>query len=144
MFLKYITLFLTLLLTLSGCDIFIEWPSSPHSKDIVIIQNDPYHSLFIDDATASCHWDNYYYDYIWEFDLWIDHSYGPREIIDVYVDVWDGGYFVDSFPLYHDFNGHWDSYWIEWSETNLYCGSHYEFEFVAYDWNGHEDYLTVW
>jgi len=143
MFLKQVALFLTFLLTLSGCDIVIDWPSNP-SKDIVIIQDDHHYPYLIDDATAFCHWDNYYFDYIWEFDLWIDHSYGPREIVEVHVDVWQGGYFVDSFPLYHDFSGHWDSYWIEWSETNLYCGDYYEFEFVAYDWNGHEDYLAIW
>jgi len=144
MYLKYITLFITLLLTLTGCEIFVEWPSSPHSKDVIVHQDS---RPFINDARASCHWDNFHQDYIWEFDAWIDHSYGPREIAEVYVevfDVWHGNAFMGSFPLFHDVNGHWDSYWYEWSETNLWCGDQYEFEFVAYDWHGHQDYLIVW
>ncbi len=140
MYLKYITLFITLLLTLTGCEIIVDTPAGgPHTKGPIATQ-----PFLLHDARASCYWDNYRQDYVWEFDAWIDLYYGPREVADVYVDVWQGSYLVDSFLLYHDVNGHWNSWWYEWSETNLWCGDYYEFEFVAYDWNGHADYLEVW
>jgi hypothetical protein len=139
MLVKYIISSLVLLSTVTACDIVVDSPRNPYPPIVDIGTNYP----ILHDAMVNCRWDNYYQDYIWEFDAWTDHTFGPREIADVWVDVWQGPRLVNSFPLYHDNGSHWDSYWIEWSETNLYCGDRYEFEFTAYDWHGVEDHLLV-
>ena len=134
---KYITIFFTLLFTLAGCQIEVS-PSYPGSLNSFSV---PY---LIQDARATCYWDNWYNDYVWEFDAWIDNYYGPREVAEVWVDVYQGPHLVDSIPLIPDYGNHWSINLIEWSETNLYCGNNYEVEFVAYDWNGFQDILITY
>ena len=133
---KYITSFLILLFTLTGCEVVVS-PSYPGSIT-------PYPAPYlIQDARATCYWDNWYQDYVWEFDAWIDNYYGPREVAEVWVDVYQGPHLVDSIPLNPQYGNHWSTHRIEWSETNLYCGDIYDVEFVAYDWNGFQDILIT-
>ena len=101
----------------------------------------------IEAAKASC-FDNYTYDdYMWYFDAWI---YYPRrdyeKIVDVYVEVYDGPYIINWFPLYYDQDKYWTSSWIEGIETSLYCGDYYynyEVDFIAVDYQGNFDVLTT-
>jgi hypothetical protein len=100
----------------------------------------------IEAAKASCYHNYTYDDYMWYFDAWINypqphHDY--EEIVDVYVEVYDGPYLIDSFPLYHEREKFWTSSWIERIETDLWCGDYYEVDFVAFDYHGNYDVLTT-
>jgi len=131
-----------LFISLSSC--FVSYdpynPSAPRTTH-------PAKLPVIEAAKASC-FDNYTYDdYMWYFDAWI---YYPRrdyeKIVDVYVEVYDGPYIINWFPLYYDQDKYWTSSWIEGIETSLYCGDYYynyEVDFIAVDYQGNFDVLTT-
>ena len=98
----------------------------------------------IEAVQASCYYNYTYGDYIWYFDAWIHYPrYDNEWIDDVYVEIYDGPYFIDSFPLRYDRERFWTSSWIEGIETDLWCGTHYEIDFIASDYYGNYDIITT-
>jgi hypothetical protein len=141
----FAVLFLSWILFISLTSCFVQYdPYNPHGprQDL-----QPYHGPIIEAAKASCFTNYTYDDFMWYFDAWIHyprHDY--EEIIDVYVEVYEGPYMIDWFPLYHDHDKFWTSSWIEKIETNLYCGGYYhnyEVDFIAVDYQGNYDVVTT-
>tara|TARA_R110002126_G_scaffold263981_2_gene406877 strand:- start:1 stop:258 length:258 start_codon:yes stop_codon:yes gene_type:complete len=82
---------------------------------------------------------------MWYFDAWVHYPrYDSEDISEVYVEVYDGPYLVDWFPLYHDREKFWTSSWIEGIETDLWCGDYYEIDFIVFDYQGNRDVLTTY
>jgi len=94
----------------------------------------------IEAVKASCVYNYSYDDYVWYFDAWVHYPrYDFSDVTDVFVDIFEDGYLVDTFPLYRDREKFWTSSWIESYNTHLWCGDYYEVEFVAYDYQGNYD-----
>ena len=126
---KYIALLMTLLFTVS-CYV----PYYGYYKDSPIIET----------AKASCHYNYSYHDYVWYFDAWVHYPhYEFEDVSEVWVEVYDRFRLVDVFPLNHDREKFWTSWWIEGTETNLWCGDFYEIDFIAVDDYGNYDIMTV-
>jgi len=99
----------------------------------------------IEAAKASCHFNYTYDDFMWYFDAWVHYPrYDFEDVSEVYVEVYDGPYMVDWFPLYHDREKFWTSSWIEGIETNLWCGDYYEIDFIAIDYHGNFNVMTTY
>ena len=99
----------------------------------------------IEAAKASCYYNYTYDDYMWYFDAWVHYPrYDSEDISEVYVEVYDGPYLIDWFPLYHDREKFWTSSWIEGIETDLWCGDYYEVDFIVFDYQGNHDVLTTY
>lgn len=110
---------------------------NPHSSR-------PDNGPMIEAVKASCYYNYTYDDYMWYFDAWIHYPrYDYEEIVDVYVEIYDGPYLINSFPLYHDREKFWTSSWIEGIETDLWCGVRYEIDFIASDYYGNYDIITT-
>ena len=134
-----VLMLLLLVLTLAGCYVPYD-PYHPHSPR----GGEPIRAPMIEAVKASCHYNYTYDDYMWYFDAWVHyprHDY--EEVSDVYVEVYDGPYLVDWFPLYHDREKYWTSSWIEGIETDLWCGNYYEIDFIAFDYFGAHDIVTA-
>ena len=126
---KYIVLLLTLFLV--ACYVPIQYGDY---KD----------SPLIETARASCHYNYSYHDYVWYFDAWVHYPhYEFEDVSEVWVEVYDRFRLVDVFPLNHDREKFWTSWWIEGTETNLWCGDFYEIDFIAVDDYGNYDIMTV-
>jgi hypothetical protein len=107
-------------------------------------RDNPVRAPVIEAVKATCHYNYSYNDYVWYFDAWVHYPhYNFSDVTEVFVDVFEGGYLVDSFPLYHDREKYWTSSWLEASDTYLWCGDYYEMEFVAYDYQGNYDVFIV-
>lgn len=106
--------------------------------------NNPQRGPMIEAVKASCHYNYTHGDYVWYFDAWVHYPrYDFGEVTEVFVDIFEDGYLVDSFPLYHSREKYWESSWIELYDTHLWCGDHYEVDFVAYDYQGNYDVFTT-
>ena len=115
-------------------------PGSPHSPR----GSEPMRGPMIEAVKASCHYNYTYDDYMWYFDAWVHYPrHDFEDISEVYVEVFDGAYLVDWFPLYYDREKYWQSSWIETIETDLWCGNHYEIDFISVDYNGIYDVVTT-
>jgi hypothetical protein len=123
--------------TLSGCyDYDTGYYSHKH--------NNPERGPTIETAKVSCHYNYSYQDYIWYFDAWVHYPhYEFEDVSEVWAEVYDGLQFVDSFPLVRDREKFWTSWWIEGSETSLWCGNPYEIKFIAVDDYKNHDIMTV-
>jgi len=127
-----------LLVSLTGCYVPYD-PSNPHSPR----GSEPQRGPMIEAVKASCQYNYTYDDYMWYFDAWVHYPrHDFEDVADVYVEVFDGAYLVDWFPLYHDRDKYWQSSWIETIETDLWCGNHYEIDFIAIDYHGVYDVVT--
>ena len=119
-----------LFLFMTGCYI-------PNQGHYYHDRGNPNRGHMIEAVKASCHYNYTYDDYMWYFDAWVHYPrHDFEEVTDVFVDIYDSGYLIDSFPLYHNREKYWASSWIETIETHLWCGDYYEIEFVAYDYQG--------
>ena len=128
---------LLLVLSLTGCYIPDQGYYNHH-------RDNPERGPMIEAVSATCHYNYSYNDYVWYFDAWVHYPrYDFWDVTDVFVDVFENGYLVDSFPLYHDREKYWHSSWIETASTHLWCGDYYEMEFVAYDYQGNYDVLVT-
>ena len=106
--------------------------------------NNPRRGPMIEAVKASCYYNYTYDDYKWYFDAWVHYPrYDFEEVTEVFVDIFEDNYLVDSFPLYHNRDKYWESSWVETIETHLWCGDHYEVDFVAYDYQGNYDVFTT-
>ena len=129
-----------LFLSLTSCYVAYD-PYDPYApRDAA-----PAQKPMIEAAKASCYWNYTYDDYIWYFDAWVHYPrHNFEDISEVYVEVYDGPYIIDWFPLYHDHDKYWQSSWIEGIETNLWCGdAHIEVDFIAIDYHGNTDVITT-
>jgi hypothetical protein len=101
---------------------------------------------YITYADAGCFWDDYYRDDVWYFDADVDDVEGAKDIVAVYVDVydtWDGAW-VDGFDLYYEGGITWYSAWVGHS-TYLSCGyPDYVVDFTAVDSWGDADVVSVY
>lgn len=126
-----------LLVSLSGCYVY-DQEYHHHGRD------NQERGPMIEAVSATCHYNYSYNDYVWYFDAWVHYPrFDFEEVTDVFVDVYENGYLVDSFPLYHDREKYWQSSWIEMTSTHLWCGDWYEIEFVAYDYQGNYDVFST-
>lgn len=135
-----IILVITLLfMSLAGCYI-------PHNGNNSRLPRtgDSMRGPMIEAVKASCHFNYDRDNFVWYFDAWVHYPrHDFEDIADVYVEVFDGPYMVDWFPLYHDRDKYWQSSWIETIETDLWCGQYYEFDFIAVDHFGIYDVVTT-
>ena len=135
-----ILMFIMLLVSLTGCTSLQYNPGSPHSPR----GPEPMRGPMIEAVKASCHYNYTYDDYMWYFDAWVHYPrHDFEDISDVYVEVYDGPYLIDWFPLYYDRDKYWQSSWIETIETDLWCGNYYEIDFISVDYNGIYDIVTT-
>jgi len=129
----FFVLIMLCLSTLSGC---YGYDTGYYSHK----HNNPERVPMIEAVKASCYYNYTYDDYKWYFDAWVHYPrYDFEGVVEVHVDIFDEGYLVDTFPLYHNREKYWESQWIEMTETHLWCGDYYEVEFVAYDHQGNFD-----
>ena len=128
-----------LFLSLTSCYVSYD-PYDPYApRDAA-----PPKAPMIEAVKASCYWNYTYDDYIWYFDAWVHYPrHNFEDISEVYVEVYDGPYIIDWFPLYHDHDKYWQSSWIETIETDLWCGNYYEIDFISVDYNGIYDIVTT-
>ena len=129
-----------LFLSLTSCYVAYD-PYDPYApRDAA-----PPKAPMIEAVKASCYWNYTYNDYMWYFDAWVHYPrHNFEDIAEVYVEVFDGPYIIDWFPLYHDDDKYWESSWIETIETNLWCGdAHIEVDFIALDYHGNFDVVTT-
>jgi hypothetical protein len=124
-----------LFFVMNACYVHYRDVSGHHGQSIVF------------DAQAACYWNESYGDYVWYFDAWVDNPLGIHNTAQVWADVYFDNRLVDSHQLVHDraigHEYHWFIHKIERLETNLWCGSRYEVDFIAFDWDGGYDVLTV-
>ena len=82
----------------------------------------------------------------WTLVATADTTEGIEEIDEIYVDI-GGSYtytYNASFRLTPNLYGLW-SYSFQnhgWEGNSYYCGSSYDFQFTAYDYNG--NYISMW
>lgn len=100
---------------------------------------------YIEWAEAGCAWDGYYRDTIWYFEAGVSDADGAGDVMEVWADVYDerSGAWIDGFELFPAGGTYWFSDWLQ-ASTWLDCTyPWYVVEFVAYDYHGAEDWLTV-
>ncbi|MBN2798931.1 MAG: hypothetical protein JXX28_07260 [Deltaproteobacteria bacterium] len=98
-------------------------------------------------AEAGVYWDSYNRDDIWYFEADVDDLDGPRDVVEVWADVYDafdGGLYIESFELFPTSDPWiWYSDWLGYSTwlDPYYHG--YAVDFVVYDSFDEADYITV-
>jgi hypothetical protein len=99
---------------------------------------------YIERPYVGCEWDSYYQDYAWDFVAQIYDADGDRDVADVFIEVWDGSGYLESWDLVYDGNGQWSNLVYETYSNYLNCDYmyDYEFDFYAYDYSGDYDSLT--
>ena len=141
---KKISLFLVIMLVCSGCIVRIADDGSRHDS------SSPYdgysYNMWFNDADVYCEYDAVDSWSRWTMTASPDTSYGDGEIADVYVDI-VGSYsytYVNSWRLTPQGNGRWAVSFDNYGGhgTSYYCGSSYDFQFTAYDYEGY--YTTTW
>jgi len=124
-----------LFFALNACYVHYRNISGPPGQSIVF------------EAQAACYWNESYGDYVWYFDAWVDNTQGFQATAQVWADIYFNNRLIDSHQLFHDrtigHEYHWFVDKIESLETDLWCGDRYEVDFIAFDWNGGYDVLTV-
>ena len=90
----------------------------------------------------SCHWNGGYDDYMWIFQVWVDHPVHATEVDEVNVFLWDAQGNKNYIPLEYSNATLWKSIPKE-EDTNLECGRWYYIEIIAFDSYGYHDYLDM-
>ena len=137
--LKFLRRFILLSsLCLSGCVWWVDGAGSHHSP--------AYYDLWFEEVEVYCEYDPVDPGSLWTVVATVDSLAGYDEIDEVYVTI-AGSFsytYVNSFRLTPNSFGTWSySFYNHGSlGTSYYCGSRYDFEFVAYD--DYNNYVTMW
>ena len=104
------------------------------------------YAMWFDDADIYCEYDSLHQRSKWTLVAAANTSYGPAEVESIWVEIL-GSYlhtYVSVFELTPALNGEWMySFDNQGSpEGSYHCMNYYEFEFVAYDYDGY--YTSTW
>ncbi len=135
-------LLIALALTANACIVVVE---DEHGRDSSFGSTYEYgYSMWFNDANVYCEYDAVDNWSRWTFVASPDTSWGEDEIDEVYVDIL-GAYaytYTNWFQLTPRGHGEWavsfDNY--GGAGNSYYCGSSYDFQFTAYDY---DDYYTI-
>ena len=129
-------LFVFILLSLSGCILYLDdtaSTSSSSSDDIYLYTG----SVWLESPYISCSYDAYWDISEWTFEIYADSYYGPYEVMEV-------GFYIDGYDYqYMDYAG--DGLWYRTYLSTFYdCDWAYDFGFVAVDYDGYEGFYTYY
>ena len=87
----------------------------------------------------SCHWNDGYEDYMWIFQVWVDHPVHPLEVdgVSAFLHDYDGNIF--TIPMEYSNATLWKNIPRQ-EDTPLNCGEWYFIDFAAVDKYGYHDY----
>jgi len=89
---------------------------------------------------VSCHYNDSYDDYMWIFQVWVDHPIQLQDIREVEVFLYNAYGEMSYFDLRPDGKYLWNDIAME-QNTNLTCGRWYDVDVVATDYYGSTDDL---
>jgi len=129
-------LFVFILLSLSGCILYLDDPastSSSSSDDIYLYTE----SVWLESPYVYCSYDAYWDISDWTFEIYADSYYGPYEVMEV-------GFYINNYDYqYMDYAG--DGLWYRTYISTYYdCDRTYHFDFVAVDYDGYEGFYTYY
>jgi hypothetical protein len=90
----------------------------------------------------SCHWNGSFDDYIWIFQVWVDHSVSPDEVKETNIFLWDAQANKNFIPLEYSDSTLWKNIPKE-EDTTLECGRWYLVEIITFDNQGLHDYFET-
>jgi len=90
----------------------------------------------------SCHWNDGYEDYMWIFQVWVDHPISPDEVEETNVFLWDSQGNKNYIPLEESNSTLWENIPIE-TDTTLECSRWYLVEIITFDNQGLYDYVET-
>jgi len=88
----------------------------------------------------SCHFNGSYDDYMWIFQVWVDHPIQLQDVREVEVFLYNAYGEMSYFSLRPDGKYLWNDIAIE-QNTNLTCGRWYDVDVLATDYYGSTDNL---
>jgi len=89
---------------------------------------------------VSCHFNDSYDDYMWIFQVWVDHPIQLQDIREVEIYLYNAYGEMSYFDLRPDGKYLWNDIAIE-QDTDLTCGRWYDVDVVATDYYGSTDNL---
>ena len=130
---------LSLMIMLGGCVVWVVEPRERDTQDFGPWSGYSY-EIWFNDIDVYCQYDTEFQRSSWLMRAEPDTSYGQDEIEAVTEEIL-GSYaysYVTLFDLVPDWDGRWR---VEFDNQGpigsaYHCGSTYEFEFVAYDYDG--------
>lgn len=102
----------------------------------------PYGGPEIYGGHISCHWNGGYDDYMWIFQMWVDHPIAPDEVREVNIFLYDSQGNKNYIPLEYSNSTLWKNI-PKQQDTTLECGRWYLIEVIAFDNNGLYDYIET-